>query len=71
MTDKVDKKIRSRIMAGIRSKDNKPELLVRRFLFKSGFRYRLQDSNLLGKPDLVIKKYKLVGIQTTEIYWNK
>lgn len=47
-------------MARIRGKDTKPELLVRHFLFKSGFRYRLHDPNILGKPDLVLPKYKLV-----------
>jgi DNA mismatch endonuclease Vsr len=58
--DIVDKKTRSRMMSGIRSKNTKPELLVRRLLHKRGFRYRLHDSRLPGKPDLVFPKYGAV-----------
>ena len=53
MVDTVDKDTRSRIMARVRGKDTKPELVVRRLLFGSGYRYRLHDRNLPGKPDLV------------------
>jgi DNA mismatch endonuclease (patch repair protein) len=45
-------------MSQIKGKDTKPELLVRTFLHSKGFRYRLHDKNLPGKPDLVLKKYK-------------
>lgn len=45
-------------MSKVRSKDTKPELFVRKLLFKAGYRYRLQVSNLPGKPDIVLKKYK-------------
>ena len=48
---------RSRIMAGIRSKDTKPEILVRSALHRSGFRFRLHRRNLPGCPDIVLKKY--------------
>ena len=58
--DIVDKQTRSRMMAGIRGKNTKPELLVRRLLHKCGFRYRLHDSRLPGKPDLVFPKYGAV-----------
>ena len=44
-------------MAAIRSKNTKPELIVRRYLFAHGFRYRLNDSRLPGHPDLVMRKY--------------
>lgn len=44
----------------VRSKDTKPELLVRKFLHAHGFRYRLHDKNLPGTPDLVLPKYKTV-----------
>ena len=44
----------------IRSKDTKPEILVRKFLFRNGFRYKLHDKMLPGKPDLVFPKYKTV-----------
>ena len=47
-------------MSRIRSKDTKPEMLVRKFLHKSGFRYRLHVKDLPGKPDIVLPKYKTV-----------
>jgi DNA mismatch endonuclease (patch repair protein) len=53
MADIVPADIRSRMMAGIRGKDTKPELAVRRALHAAGFRYRLHDSKLPGKPDMV------------------
>lgn len=45
-------------MAAIRSKDTKPELIVRRFLWGRGFRYRLNSPRLPGHPDLVLRKYR-------------
>ncbi|MBA4373899.1 MAG: very short patch repair endonuclease [Thermodesulfovibrio sp.] len=60
MADVHDKKTRSYNMSRIRSKDTKPELLVRKFLFSKGFRYKLHDKTLPGKPDLVFPKYKTV-----------
>ena len=45
-------------MAAIRSKDTKPEMIVRRGLWKKGFRYRLNDRRLPGHPDLVLRKYR-------------
>ena len=45
-------------MASIRSKDTKPELIVRRGLWSRGFRYRLNDRRLPGHPDLVLRKYR-------------
>jgi DNA mismatch endonuclease (patch repair protein) len=47
-------------MSRIRSKDTKPELLVRRYLHKIGFRYRLHVKELPGKPDIVLPKFKTV-----------
>lgn len=47
-------------MSRIRGKDTKPELLVRRFLFANGLRYRLYDKKLPGKPDIILKKFKTV-----------
>ncbi len=49
---------RSRNMAAIHSKGTKPELLVRRWLWSRGFRYRLNSPRLPGKPDLVLRRYK-------------
>ncbi len=60
MTDVVDKATRSRMMSGIRSKDTKPELFVRRALHAQGFRYRLGGSGLPGRPDLVFPSRKVV-----------
>lgn len=47
-------------MSGIRSKNTRPELQIRKALHKEGFRYRLHSSGLPGKPDLVFQKYKAV-----------
>lgn len=60
MADVHNKKTRSYNMSQIRSKDTKPEILVRKFLFSKGFRYRLYDKRLPGKPDLVLPKYRTV-----------
>lgn len=49
---------RNYIMASIRSKDTKPELIVRKGLWSRGFRYRLNDKRLPGHPDLVLRKYR-------------
>lgn len=51
---------RSFNMSRVRSKDTKPEMLVRKFLFSHGFRYRLHDKKLSGKPDMVLPKYRTV-----------
>lgn len=60
MTDVVDSATRSRMMSGIRGKDTKPELQIRKALFANGYRYRLHDRRLPGKPDIVLKKYHTV-----------
>jgi DNA mismatch endonuclease (patch repair protein) len=60
MTDVHSKQKRSYNMSRIRSKNTKPELLVRRYIFAKGFRYRLHDKKLIGKPDIVLPKYKTV-----------
>ncbi len=60
MSDVHNKKTRSYNMSRIRSKDTKPEILARKYLFSKGFRYRLHDRKLPGKPDIVLSKYKTV-----------
>jgi DNA mismatch endonuclease (patch repair protein) len=60
MTDVHDKKTRSYNMSQIKGRDTKPEILIRKFLFSKGFRFRLHDKKLPGKPDLVLPKYKVV-----------
>ena len=51
---------RSRNMAAIKGKNTKPELLVRSWLHRNGFRFRLHRKDLPGKPDIVLPKYKTV-----------
>ncbi|MDE2385587.1 MAG: DNA mismatch endonuclease Vsr [Alphaproteobacteria bacterium] len=60
MPDIVDKATRSRMMAAIKGKNTKPEILVRKALHAAGFRFRLHDKKLPGKPDIVLPKYKTV-----------
>lgn len=60
MTDIVDSQTRSRMMSGIRGKNTKPELALRRSLHALGFRYRLHAKGILGKPDIVMPKYRAV-----------
>lgn len=56
--DKLSPQQRHKNMAAIRSKDTKPEMVVRRFLWSHGFRYRLNHPRLPGKPDIVLRKYR-------------
>jgi len=51
---------RSQIMSGISGKETKPEIIVRKFLFSKGFRFRKNDVRYPGKPDIVLPKYKTV-----------
>lgn len=60
MADVHDPETRSYNMSRIRAKNTKPEMLVRRFLHSRGFRYKLHDKTLPGKPDIVLPKYKTV-----------
>ena len=56
--DKLSAEQRHKNMAAIRSKDTKPEMIVRRWLWSRGFRYRLNSPKLPGHPDLVLRKYR-------------
>ena len=67
--DRLTKEQRHRCMASIRGKDTKPELLVRRFLFSRGFRYRLNHPRLPGRPDIVLRKYRTV-IFVNGCFWH-
>nr|WP_316650453.1 DNA mismatch endonuclease Vsr [uncultured Gellertiella sp.] len=60
MADVVSPEVRSRMMAGIRSKDTRPEMMLRRALHAGGFRYRLHVGHLPGKPDLVFPRWRAV-----------
>jgi DNA mismatch endonuclease (patch repair protein) len=57
------------MMAGIKGKNTKPELIVRRGLHRMGHRFRLHDKRLPGKPDLVFPKYRAV-IQVQGCFWH-
>ena len=67
--DKLTKEQRHRCMAAIHSKDTKPEILVRKFLFSRGFRYRLNHPRLPGHLDLVLRKYRTV-IFVNGCFWH-
>ena len=56
--DKLSPEQRHKNMAAIRGKDTKPEMIVRKGLWRMGFRYRLNHKRLPGHPDLVLKKYR-------------
>lgn len=69
MVDVVDKATRSRMMAGIKGKDTKPEMLIRSELHRRGFRFRKNVKELPGKPDIVLPKYKAV-IMVNGCFWH-
>lgn len=60
MPDIFSKSKRSEIMSKISGKDTKPEIIVRKYLFSKGFRYRKNVNELPGKPDIVLLKYKII-----------
>jgi DNA mismatch endonuclease, patch repair protein len=60
MADIVDAATRSRMMSGIRAKNTKPELALRKHLHWAGLRYRLHVSDLPGRPDIVLPKWRAV-----------
>lgn len=66
--DKITKERRSKNMSRIRSKNTKPEILIRKLLYKKGFRYRLHY-NLPGKPDIVFPNQK-VAIFINGCFWH-
>lgn len=61
---------RSQMMQAVRSEDTKPEILVRRSLFKAGFRYRLHRHDLPGSPDLFVLKYGVV-VFVNGCFWHQ
>ena len=60
MADVFEKDKRSEIMSHIRSRNTKPEVALRKALFALGFRFRINDKRLPGKPDIVLPKYHTV-----------
>lgn len=69
MADIKSKEARSKNMSAIKSKNTKPEIIVRKYLFSQGFRYRVNVGKLPGKPDIVLSKYKTV-IFINGCFWH-
>lgn len=70
MVDVVDRETRSRMMANIRGRDTKPEMLVRRMLHGAGYRYRLHDRQMPGRPDVVLPRHR-VAIFVHGCFWHR
>ena len=70
MADSISKEQRSMNMSHIRSKNTRPEELVRKYLFSKGFRYRKHVRELPGCPDIVLPKYK-TAIFVNGCFWHK
>ena len=60
---------RSRMMASIRAKDTRPEMMVRRFLHACGYRFRLHDRRLPGSPDIVLPRWRTV-VEVRGCFWH-
>ncbi len=69
MADKLTPSQRSRCMSRIRGRNTKPEILVRKGLHARGFRFRLQERKLPGRPDIVLPKYG-VAIMVNGCFWH-
>ena len=70
MTDIVDQQTRSRMMSGIRGKNTKPELALRRALHARGFRFRLHSGKVQGRPDFVLAKHRAV-VFVHGCFWHR
>ena len=70
MADNHSKEVRSMNMSHIRSTNSKTEEIVRKYLFSKGLRYRKNVSNMPGKPDIVLRKYKTV-IFVNGCFWHQ
>jgi DNA mismatch endonuclease (patch repair protein) len=70
MADVVDAPTRSRMMAGIRGRDTRPEQIVRKALFARGFRYRLDVRTLPGRPDIVLAKHR-AAVFVHGCFWHQ
>lgn len=68
--DVVSREKRSRMMAGIRGKDTKPEILVRKVLFSYGYRFRLHRKDLPGAPDIVLPGRR-IAIFVHGCFWHQ
>ncbi len=69
MSDTMTQEQRHRCMSHIRGRDTKPELLVRRYLWRKGYRYRLYDRRLPGRPDIIMRQRRTV-IFVNGCFWH-
>jgi DNA mismatch endonuclease (patch repair protein) len=69
MADVFSSEKRSEVMQCIKSKDTKPEVRLRKALHKLGFRFRLHDKRLPGKPDILLPRFKTI-IQVRGCFWH-
>ena len=69
MADNHSKEVRSMNMSHIRSKDTKPEIIVRSFLHRNGFRFRKNDKRYPGKPDIILPRSK-TAIYINGCFWH-
>ncbi|WP_073075895.1 very short patch repair endonuclease [Sporobacter termitidis] len=70
MSDVLTPAQRHKCMSKIKGRDTKPELIVRSWLHQNGYRFRVQKADLPGKPDIVLRKFKLV-IFVNGCYWHR
>ncbi len=70
MTDVVNQQTRSRMMAGIKGRDTKPEMAVRSYLHAAGLRFRLHDKRLPGRPDIVLPRHRTV-VFVHGCFWHR
>ncbi|MBR3086839.1 MAG: DNA mismatch endonuclease Vsr [Kiritimatiellae bacterium] len=70
MTDTLSRERRSWTMSRIRSRDTKPELVVRRFLFAHGLRFRVNVARLPGHPDIVLRKFNAI-VEVRGCFWHR
>lgn len=69
MPDIVDQRTRSRMMSGIRGKNTRPEIVIRKALHALGFRYRLHPKDVPGKPDMALPRYN-AAIFVNGCFWH-
>ena len=69
MADVLTSEQRRKCMSRIRSKNTKPEIIIRKFLFAHGFRFRINVKRLPGTPDIVLRKYQTV-IFVNGCFWH-
>ena len=70
MADIVGREQRSRMMAGIKGKNTRPERFVRSFLHRNGFRFRLHAKGLPGRPDIILPRYRAV-VMVHGCFWHR